>query len=91
MWARINKELADAHFETEKFEEFKASSLKGLDEAMWDLAQSAEFDDILAATVRSTFPAHEHEKFIAHYRGLLRHWVESETGSVLWLFQHFRL
>ena len=22
-------------------------------------------------TVRSTFPAHEHEHFIAHYRGLL--------------------
>ena len=30
-----------------------------------------EFDRLLLATVRSTFPSHEHEKFAEHYRGLL--------------------
>lgn len=73
------EKLADKHFETEKFTEFRASQLKDLDEAMWQLAQSQEFDQILLQTVQSTFPAHEHEKFIAHYRGLLRHWVEAEA------------
>jgi hypothetical protein len=24
--------------------------------------------------VRATFPAHEHEQFVAHYRGLLAAW-----------------
>ena len=35
--------------------------------------------DLLVETVRSTFPAHEHDKFVAHYRGLLGAWV-SDAG-----------
>lgn len=73
------EKLADKHFETDKFNEFQANQLKDLDETMWQLAQSQEFDQILLQTVQSTFPAREHEKFIAHYRGLLRHWVEAEA------------
>ncbi len=73
------EKLADKHFETDKFNEFRANQLKDLDETMWQLAQSQEFDQILLQTVQSTFPAREHEKFIAHYRGLLRHWVEAEA------------
>ncbi|MDQ3397013.1 MAG: hypothetical protein M3511_04460 [Deinococcota bacterium] len=72
------EKLADAYFETEKFEDFRASHLQGLDEAMWELVQSPEFDAILVHTVRTTFPPHEHDQFIAHFRGLLRHWVEAE-------------
>ena len=73
------EKLADQHFETEKFEEFRATQLKDLDEAMWELVQASEFDDMLVQTVRAAFPAHEHNRFIAHFRGLLRHWVEAET------------
>jgi len=75
------EQLADAHFETDRFEEFRATELAGLDEAMWELAQTPEFDDILVQTVQATFPAHEQERFIGHYRGLLRHWVEAEGNS----------
>jgi hypothetical protein len=32
---------------------------------------SQEFDDLLVETVRSTYPPHEHERFIAHFRGLI--------------------
>lgn len=71
------EKLADKHFQTARFEEFKAKHLKSLDEAMWHLAQTDEFDHILLETVRATFPTHEHEQYIAHYRGLLRHWVEA--------------
>jgi hypothetical protein len=74
--------LADRHFETDRFETFKATCLRGLDEAMWDLVQTPEFDDIIVNTVRTTFPSPEHESFIAHYRGLLRHWVEAEAGQM---------
>jgi len=73
------EKLADKHFDRKKFEEFRAETLKNLDEAFWELAQTPEFDQIIVQTVQFTFPPHEQEQFIAHFRGLLRHWVESET------------
>lgn len=73
--------LADAHFQEEEFERFSAESLGHLDDAMWHLAQGDEFDRIIVETVQETFPAREHEQFIAHYRGLLRHWVDAESRS----------
>jgi hypothetical protein len=73
------EELADRHFETERFEAFRTKQLGALDEVMWDYVRSDEFDDMLAETVRATFPAHEHEQFIWHYRGLIGHWVEANA------------
>jgi hypothetical protein len=73
------EKLADKHFQTERFIEFRATQLKGLDETMWELVQSPEFDKILTNTVRSTFPHHEHDQFIAHFRGLLSFWVQAES------------
>lgn len=73
------EKLADKHFETARFEEFLATELKDLAEVMWALVQTPHFDDILTQTVRTTFPPHEHDHYIAHFRGLLRHWVESEA------------
>lgn len=71
-------ELADAHLETEKFNTFKSEYLSHLDEVMLEFAKSVEFDHIMTETIRGMFPAHEHEQYIAHYRGLLNHWVEAE-------------
>ena len=73
------EKLADAHFQTDEFNEFRVTVLPHLDEVMWRLAQSEEFDRILTQTVQTTFPSHEHDQYIAHYRGLLRHWVEAES------------
>jgi hypothetical protein len=75
------EKLADQHFETERFEEFRAQNLKNLDEIMWELAQTRLFDDILTRTVISFFPPHEHDEFIAHFRGLLKSWVDSEASN----------
>lgn len=72
-------ELADKHLETEQFNAFYAEHLSGLDEAMWEFARSVEFDQILTETVRGMFPPHEHDKYIAHFRGLVNHWIESEN------------
>jgi hypothetical protein len=71
--------LADKHFETERFYEFRKTHLSDLDEVTWELVRSAEFDEILVRTVRTTFPAYEHDRYIAHYRGLMNHWVEAEN------------
>jgi hypothetical protein len=73
------EKLADKHFETERFEEFRTTQLKDLDSVMWELAQTPDFDGILTQTVQTTFPPHEHDHYIAHFRGLLQHWVESEA------------
>jgi hypothetical protein len=72
-------ELADAHLETDRFNEFYAQHLSHLDETMWEFARSVEFDQILTETVRGMFPANEHEQYIAHFRGLISHWIESEA------------
>ena len=40
---------------------------------MWDVVQTDEFDQMIIQTVRSMFPEHDHEEYIAHFRGLLKH------------------
>ena len=67
--------LADKHLQKDQFEEFRAKTLSHLDEAMWELTQTEAFDYIICETVQTTFPAHEHDMFIAHYRGLLKLWA----------------
>lgn len=68
--------LADRYFQTERFQEFCHRELNWLDEAIWHFVQSDEFDAILQGIVRYKFPAHEHDHFIAHYRGIMRYWVQ---------------
>ena len=70
--------LADEHFQADAYAEFCAGPLRHLDEAAHAWFQSAEFDRVLVATVRSTFPSHEHEQFVAHYRGLLAAWARDK-------------
>jgi len=71
--------LADAYFETEHYQEFCASRLPHIDEVVLDWAASPGFDRLLVDTVRSTYPAHEHDEFIGHLRGLVGLWVAEET------------
>jgi hypothetical protein len=70
--------LADDHFELERYEEFCARHLGHVDEAMAGYVASPAFDGLLVDTVRRAFPAHEHERFVAHYRGLLGAWVSDQ-------------
>jgi hypothetical protein len=72
--------LADKHLQADEFAEFKATCLPHLDEVMWHYVQSDEFDHMLIETVKTTFPTYEHEQFIAHFRGLMRHWVEANPA-----------
>jgi hypothetical protein len=67
--------LADDHFETARFRDFCDSRLAGLDEAVVGYVESPAFDHLLVDTVRATFPPHEHDHFVAHYRGLLALWA----------------
>jgi hypothetical protein len=76
------RSLADDYFETERYTDFCASRLANFDEASVEWFGGPGFDSLLVNTVRSTFPAHEHDHFIAHYRGLLGLWVSDETARL---------
>jgi D-ala D-ala ligase C-terminus len=73
------RRLADEYFETDRYLDFCASHLSHVDEMVWDWVGSDDFDALLLDTVRSTYPAHEHDQFIAHFRGLLQAWVDDNA------------
>lgn len=52
-----------------------------MDELVVDYVESRAFDDLLVRTVTGTFPAHEHERFVPHYRGLLEAWVGDQRAA----------
>ena len=68
--------LTDDYFQMDDYQEFCARHLSSIDDVMLDYVRGPEFDDLLVTTVTSTFPAHEHDKFVEHYRGLLRAWAD---------------
>jgi hypothetical protein len=74
--------LADGYFDVEHYADFCASRLAHLDEVVLDWISGPDFDNLLLDTVRATFPAHEHDEFIAHYRGLLALWAEDERARL---------
>ena len=72
--------LADEHFETARYNEFCEKYLPHVDELMLEYIESSEFDQLLVYTVKEAFPAHEHDKFISHYRGLLAAWARDQRA-----------
>jgi hypothetical protein len=76
------RKLADRYFEADRYQDFCATSLPHIDEIVLDWVAGPDFDRLLIDTVRATYPAHEHDKFIAHLRGLLGLWVRDETAGL---------
>jgi D-ala D-ala ligase C-terminus len=74
------RRMADEYFEVDRYQDFCASRLGHLDEILLDWVASADFDGLLIETVRSTYPEHEHERFAAHFRGLIGQWLH-ERGA----------
>ncbi len=72
------RKLSERYFSIGDYEEFCDTHLSHVDEVMVDFVRSTEFDDTLVETVATTFPAHEHEKFVSHYRGLLGAWADDQ-------------
>jgi hypothetical protein len=67
--------LADDYFQVDHYREFCERQLRNLDEVAYQWFTSQAFDAVLVDTVRTTFPSHEHEQFVAHYRGLIAAWA----------------
>jgi hypothetical protein len=72
--------LADDYFETERYQEFCASALPDLDDLVLSWVSSSAFDEILTHTIMATYPPHEVDQFMAHFRGLLDLWVHDQQG-----------
>jgi hypothetical protein len=75
------RRLADDYHQVDRYQEFCAEALPNLDEIVHDFVCGEEFDSLLVDTVTSTFPAHEHEQFVAHYRGLLGAWTQDRSAA----------
>jgi hypothetical protein len=72
-------ELADEYFESARYWEWCAEHLGHLEERVHDWVGSADFDRILRETVAATYPPHEHEQFLAHFRGLIKLWLDDHA------------
>ncbi|MFZ0178346.1 MAG: hypothetical protein WAL84_00550 [Candidatus Dormiibacterota bacterium] len=73
--------LADRQLDVDRYREFCARHLAHVDELSVAWVESPDFDRIIVDTVRNTFPAHEHEQFIAHFRGLLAAWAHDQRAT----------
>ena len=76
------RELADAYFDSQRYQEFWADRQARLDEIVLDWVAGPDFDQLLIRTVQLVYPEDEQEKFIAHLRGLLSLWVRDETARL---------
>ena len=72
--------LADEHFETERYWEWSEKHLAHLPEAVLDWVTGDDFDRLLRETVAATYPPHEQEEFLAHFRGLVGLWASEQTA-----------
>src|SRR3954447_92749 len=74
------RRFADEYFEADRYRDFCDSRLAHVDELVYDWISSPEFDALLMETVRGTYPAHEQERFAAHFRGLIGQWVSEHAA-----------
>jgi hypothetical protein len=70
--------LADIYFEKDKYRDFCAKALPDVDDMVLSWISSPEFDEILTDTVVTTYPAHEQDQFLAHFRGLIDLWIRDQ-------------
>ena len=68
------RRIADDYLAVDEYREFCESALPHVPELVAAWVTSPDFDDLLVQTVRGTYPPHEHDRFIAHFRGLIDLW-----------------
>ncbi len=73
------RRLADDYFETDRYWAWCAEHLPDIESRVLDWVASPAFDTLLVETVESTYPAHERDRFVAHFRGLVGQWVAERS------------
>jgi len=75
--------VADARFETARFEEFCATHLKHLDEVAYDFFATPEAREAVRLKVAALFPAHEVAAFTELFWQRIQQWrADQAAGSV---------
>ncbi len=72
------RRLADAFFEADQYHDWCDARLRDFDEKALEWFSGPGMDQVIIDTVRATFPPHEQDGFIDHYRGLLGLWCRDE-------------
>ena len=75
------RRMSDEYFERDRYQAFCDSELAHVDEVLYEWVASPDFDRLLVETVVATYPVHEHERFLAHFRGLVGQWTWEHAPS----------
>ncbi|HKI24202.1 MAG TPA: hypothetical protein VKA24_12380 [Gaiellaceae bacterium] len=75
------RELADAYFQTELFEEFRAEALPHLKEATVDYVESPEFDRLIVEVIRTEEPEEKQERLIERSRTAVAAWAAGRRAA----------
>jgi hypothetical protein len=70
--------LADEYFDADRYWQWCADHLPHLEEQVLEWVSGDDFDRLLRDTVFATYPPHEHDEFLAHFRGLVGMWVADQ-------------
>ena len=73
--------MANDYFDAGRYHEFCEKYLGNFDEMVLEYFSGSEFDELLVTTVKDTFPTHEHDEFVPHYRGLIAAWVDDNQNA----------
>jgi hypothetical protein len=70
--------LADAYYQTDRFEDFRATALPHLDEATVEYVESAEFDDLVTRAIQLEVERERQDEMIERCRTLTAQWAADE-------------
>ena len=73
--------LADAYFQTELFEEFRAEALPQLEEVTVDYVESPEFDRLIVEVIRTEEPEEKQERLIERSRTAVAAWAADRRAA----------
>jgi len=73
--------LADAYFQVEEFEEFRAEALPHLEETMVEYVESSEFDELIVQIIRTEEPEEKQERLIERSRRAVAAWAADRRVS----------
>ena len=73
--------LADAYFQVEEFEEFRAEALPHLEETMVEYVESSEFDELIVQIIRTEEPEEKQERLIERSRRAVAAWAADRRAS----------
>jgi hypothetical protein len=76
------RQLSDAYFQTEEFNEFCAAALPHLEQTTVEYVESPEFDDLVVQVIRTEEPEEKQERLIERSRKAVAAWAADRRVGV---------